>query len=297
MKFTAFFLFAFSIASLSAQEFDIVLTRPNKVGDKCTYEGEFSEQQAQAVIIEGQPAQEHVGKVEGKVRAGLEVTKINKAGNLEEVKLTIESWDLQVDGKAINTLKAGDVVEGRGGRPSRFTLGGVPLGKEPSQALQKFFSLKTEDEKDVDDSVLGPGKKVKSGDSWAIHADAAAKELGEKIGIPMKPEMIKGIMKLDAVDGPETDRILKLSSHLSVNAAGLQIPGAPEGFLAQRFAVSVDMGAELPVDVTHQPLSGTEEVTTDVGGSNVVKREVADVTVKFLLSTQMKKKEKMDWAK
>lgn len=277
------------------QEYEVVLHRPLKVGQHCHYEATYSEEEAQNIAVNDQEVRSGQSKLEGSIKGDLEVTGVSKAGELMEIKLTVREWSLTADGKPTKGLKAGDVVLGRAGKPSLYTLEGSPLPQPISQALSSYFSLHQADEPNTDEAVLAPGKKVKVGDAWPIHSEAAAADLSEKFGAKLGKDMVKGIVKLDSVSGEGAQRYLHLTSSLTVNAAGLKLAGLPEGVTTKRFAVSADSAGDLPVDPAKQQLNSDESLTLDVEASGELKQDGKSSVIQVLLSRKIVKKEKTDW--
>lgn len=291
---TSLFLFtslAFA-AALHAQEYNITLHRPYQKGDQCTFDEKVQRTQSQQVDVNGKPAQQKELSVEASLKGNLEVVEVNKNGQMTKIKFTVDQWHMQADGKDNTDLKKGDTVEGEGGKPGQFKVNGAPVSAEVASALPIFFDLKTDDSPpETDDAVMGPGKKVKVGESWNINTEAAAKDLSEKFGSPVKADMIKGTAKLESVDGAAPAQTLKVSGEIDVNVAGVEIPGAP-GMVAQKFSITVKLTGNFPIDPTLPETGGAEEFTTEVEASNGT---AAPTQVKVASKDHTTKTAKMEW--
>ncbi len=293
---TIFFLFSLSLLSATTvwgQEYEIRFNRPAKIGQTCLYEGEMSQEQSQKVDIDGQPKTDKQSKISAKIKGKVEVTAVTKDGSIQGIKIEIVDWQLQSSAGEIPGPKPGDIVEKNAGETKQFSIKGNALTGPVAEALGQFFSLHTETDKDMDDLVMGPGKKVKVGDSWPINSELGAKDLADKIHSSISPEMIKGQTKLDAVEGSTQ----KLSAHIAVDASGMQMPGAPKGFRAQRFTMEDEVAGDFPVDVEQQSSNQSEEMKMDLEGSTTVDAGGKNVTVKLAMSMHLKKTAKSDWKK
>jgi hypothetical protein len=82
-----------------------------------------------------------------------------------------------------------------------------------------------------------------------------------------------------------------------VDASGMQMPGAPKGFRAQRFTMEDEVAGDFPVDVEQQSSNQSEEMKMDLEGSNTVDAGGKNVTVKLVMSMHLKKTAKSDWKK
>jgi hypothetical protein len=284
----------FLVSPASAQEREIVFHRDVKVGQKFEFDGSLKEEKYQKIEATGALLKDSSTKLEGVVKGLIEVTGVTSHGMANQVRLVVKEWLLKVEGQALAEIKPGDVITGEGGKPPVFKINGVKLSMDETRVLGGLLALKADDEPDTDNSVLGPGHKVKPGDSWSINAEAQAKDLKDAFHAEITPAMVKGIVKFNGETVRAGEPCQKIEAHITLNGAGLDIPGAPPGTKAKTFVVSVDVKTELPADVTKQARALEDETSSEILGESEVNRDGATVLVRFDLGSRVAKRWVMD---
>jgi hypothetical protein len=280
----------FVVPLLPAQEQDVVFHRAMKVGYKFDIEGQLTDEQSQKIEANGVTMRDNTTRTEATLKGRVEVTGVSKHEMPQRVRVTVKEWTLKLGGRSQSEIKPGDVIEGEGGKASEFKLNGVKLSKDQTRALGRLLSLKSDDEPDTDDLVLGAGRKVKAGDAWPINLVPAAKDLSEAFHAEIAPSMVKGLVKFNGSKEIAAEPCQQLEAHLTLNGAGLDVPGAPTGTKARTFMVTVDMKTDLPADTTKQPRTLEDEISSQVVGESEINRDGKSAVMRFNLGSRVAKR-------
>ena len=272
---------------LSAQDHEIVFHRPVKTGYRYDLVGKVTDEQGQKIEANGAPLRDSTTKTEAEIKARVEVTGVTKHEMPKSVRVEVREWSFKVGGKSVGDLKAGDTIEGASGGSGTFTVNGATVTKEEAVALGRLLGLKTEDETDSDDAVLGAGHAVKVGDAWLINATAGAKDLSESFRSEIRPEMLRGTVRLASVAGEAASAKQMIEAHITLNRPGVDVPGAPKGTKAKTFLVAIDVKTSLPEDKSLLPSSIDEDMLTEVVGEAPIESGGRSSLIVFRLGSRI----------
>lgn len=187
-------------ANPDEKAYEIRLARPSKVGDTVRIEATGATKKTTVLTIDGKeqkPLEELYGiSVDGTIK----VLEATAKGIETKLSLTIDSCVAKVGEQSLPLLPRGTVIIAawdKENRDTRFTLDDKELPQDVAELLDLIVT--TSDPESVsDDEIFGSKEKRKAGDSWAIDAVAAAREL-ERLGLKVKPEHLFGETSLEKV--------------------------------------------------------------------------------------------------
>ena len=241
---------ASSFVALAGEDYTILLTRPEKVGDKMNISATGESSNTQTVTAGGQVVKnlknEYSVALEGVVTVlKVDTLKRSVESNLEVSKLTKTD---KATGKTVELLSKGTVVHARAnGKKDEFLVDGKPLPPETQAALNMFIKFPKNDATDND--VFGTKEKKKVGDSWPINKKRIAQDLTkEKINV--KPEDVSGKTTLEKVVEVDGEKCLVLSAWMKIE--NVKFAAFP-GMKVKKGDMKADFSGNFPVDPAKQP--------------------------------------------
>lgn len=288
-----FLVFLCSVA-LGAEEFDVRMSRPSKVGDRLSVTGTFEDSGSQLVKVDGKVAKNDEALLKVEFQYELEVIGVTRAGKVSGARAKLVKFDCKRNGTPVAELRAGDVIESSSdGETPTVTVNGQPPTPLQKKIADAIITTNKEGAT-TDDDVFGPGRKVKVGDEWQINRDASAK-LGAQEGVPgIKPETVKGSVKVVEVTQIGGKPHLRLRGTFEVSDPDLAPGNIPPGIKVDRTVFSARMEGDCPVDLKSVTPKSAINMAMQVDSSGEMERNgrkfKMEMTVKFAthLELQMK---------
>ncbi len=240
------------VGILNAQDFEIKMARPSKVGDTYGVESKGSTEQHIAFTVDGEAAPPQNEMTSAVLKAKAEVLAVTALGKESKVRFTVASLSKIVDGKAEEVLPAGTVVIGvHRGKKTEFTVADGPAAPEIAKLLDVVIHLAPDNKQEVNDDVIfGTKERQKIGGTWPVNAVAASKDLALSQELKVAPENITGTVTLveKTKDG--------LDIHATMELKKVDFP-LPPGMTTKASKVKVQFGGVFPLDLTKRDVSQT----------------------------------------
>jgi len=252
-------------STATAQEYEIRLHRPLKVGQKYGVSTTAHLSRSMTITAEkglfGGQNEEFSVELECVVT----VLEIDDKGRETKVSMAISKC-VKIKGENKKDLVPKDavVVASQKGRKEQvFTIGEEPLGAEAQEALGSVVSLSKGGA--TDDEILGTKDRKKVGDRWNINAAAAAKNLETEMpGIQEKnitgTTTLEGVVKVGGIE------CLKIAAEMTIEIPPIEgevAAAMPEGLKVSKSTVEMRCVGVFPVDASMDRLEESidEKVT------------------------------------
>jgi hypothetical protein len=285
-------VFAFALAA-SAQEYEIKMTRAQKVGDKYDVTAKSVSSTKAKITVDGK-VEEKSQDVAIDLAGEVTVVQVDaKTKDQSRIKMKVKSANLvQGTAAAEPFLKAGDEVEvWHEGKEKVVTVNGNTADEELSSYLEPILSVH-QDGDPSDDDVYGSKEKKKVGDTWPINKELLAKEIAAS-GMPLLADGIAGLTKLVSVGKKDGVDCMKVEADITVK---LNIPPPVPGLKVSKGEVNVKQSGNFPIDTTKDPLdmalTRTMVMTAagNVGPAGQQKNVQMDSTTTQKVNVDIKKK-------
>jgi hypothetical protein len=251
------FLFS-SIAA--AQDYQIKLNRPEKVGNEFRMSAVSSQSTLTTVKAEGGAPQQMNEAGTVALDAGVKVIEIDKNGSPSKIILTVETCTLKKgEAAAAEVLAKGTVVTAfsKDGVPV-FEIGGKPVTPDVAKALAIVVHLG--DGGVTDDEIFGANQRKKVGDQWPINSEVAAKDLVKK-DMPITKENLTGTVKLESAAKVDATDCLDIRAQMS--GKNIAVP-MPPGLKVEEGSLEASFAQKIPVDPGARPLEQSLDITMKV---------------------------------
>ena len=240
-------------AAALAQDYEIRLERPWKVGDKYHVSATGRQSEKMTVTVGGKVVQSKGREFSVEFESDVTIQAVDQKGRATKESHAIAKCIGASGGTREALLAAGTVVVASvKGDDEVYEVDGRPVGGMAKKALDLLISL--EKGGPDDDEMFGTRERKRVGQSWGINAKLAAQDLGQS-KLQVKPEDITGtvtVVKALSVGGVDC---IQLRADLAIK--GLRLP-MPPGFTITRGAVKAQLVGTLPVDVSLPGLGGTK---------------------------------------
>ena len=272
-----------------AQDYEIRLTRPDKVGEKSEVivSGEMSEQMT--MTSQGKILQEKKSSLSATFQGTTTVLKVDDLQRATELKLLVSKCHKKMDGNDTEEevlAKGTQVVVRRRDSKTEFLIDGKVVPKDVAEVLGLFFSLPHS--KVTDDDIFGTKERKKVGDSWAMNSKLAAKDSALQ-GVKVDVENITGSTKIEEVVVVGGKKCLRLSGKMEISKFA---PPLPAGMAVEKSKMSVSASGVFPVDTSIGALSDKTTMTIEVVAKGKPTPDAPELTMsmKMTKSTHTKSK-------
>ena len=226
--------------ALFAQDYEIKLDRPDKVGDQYQLDATAGQVQDLSVTANGNPVKNDKKDITGHCTGVLKILEVDDKQRQTKTTLTIDKFTKTEGGVDSELLPQGTVVTSSVvNKKEVHEINGQPASPEVSQLLTMIVDL-SKGEKG-DDAIMGTKERKKKGDSWDINAELAKQDFAESTGGGKMDDLV-GKTTLDDVEGDS----LKISAHV---VASLQ-PPLPPSFTLDSSSLDASFGGLFPIDTT-----------------------------------------------
>ena len=286
-KSVGLILTLFAVASLAsaADDYVILLTRPEKVGDRYRIDTKGRSRQQQHVTLNGKAAGSEDKQINVQLVALATVLAVDEKQEASRVEYRVESCRQSSSGKTEEVVPPGTKVlaESSNGETA-FTVAGRPLPPDVEEALKLLISVHSPDSP-TDDEVFGTRERKRVGEKWGIRAASAAQSLSRS-GLRVSAQDLKGTVALDGLRTLDSVKALEISAHIRADKVGID---APHGMRIEKGLLEADLSGFVPVDTkSRERLSDKMQMrmTVRVGGEKPETGEKVTLEVSMELSLE-----------
>jgi hypothetical protein len=251
MKLLAF-LAALTVPVLAADDYELRMSRPAKVGDKEQMTGKFSEVSKMVILAGGKQVKAEQTEINVEYVAEAEVLEVGPNGKPTSRRVKLVKFSGDMNGKPASQLAAGDEIvvtrKPGAGAGKETTVNKAPATREQAKLIGGFVGVSGAGET-TDDEVFGTQKRIKPGDEWKVNPEKAAKQLGETGFKGLDPSGVKGTAKFVGVSTVEGLPCLHVRGTYEIKGSGMEMPNMPAGVKISMIASKVTTEGFFPVDV------------------------------------------------
>jgi hypothetical protein len=279
-------LLAAASAVFAAEDYAILLTRPEKVGDRYRIDARGKSRQQQRISLGGKAAGNEDKQLEVHLVALATVLAVDEKLEASRVEYRVESCRQSSSGKTEEVVVPPGtkvLVESRNGETT-FTVAGRPVPPEVEEALKVVISVHSSDSP-TDDEVFGTHEHKRVGEKWGIHAADAAQNLSRS-GLHVSADDLKGSVRLDGLRRLDAIQALEISAHLRADKISID---TPQGMRIESGLLEADLSGFVPVDTkSRERLSDKMQMrmSVRVGGQKPETGEKVTLEVSMELSIE-----------
>jgi len=261
-----------------AQDYEIKLTRPTKVGAEYHIAAVGHSLMKSTVKVDGKVVEEQSEDFLVDFESDVKALEVDKNGKPSKISLTVDKCILKQGGTEKPLLAKGAVVIASvKDDKTVFEIAGQPVDAETSEALDLVLELGRN--RASDDEIFGTKERKKVGDHWAMNTELAAKDLQDVMkGSTVKKEDVAGTVTLDKVVKAGTTDCLQISAEMTVNNTTM-----PDTRVAQ-MKVQALLSGLFPIDfskgIMEESVSMTMSITVkekpDPDGPEIFVESVAE---------------------
>lgn len=172
---------------LYAQEYEIRLNRPTKVGEKYRLSTSGHDLTRTVVLVGNNPVQQQLEDFSVELVSSITVLESNPRGEILKFALDIEKCVIKVGGVSKPLLPPGSVVIGvRESNRTVFKMNEAPVDSMAARALDMVAPFAASDVND--DDIFGTRDRKRVGDTWDINTEVAAKSFKQMLNLSMNKE-------------------------------------------------------------------------------------------------------------
>lgn len=237
-----------STLAAADEAYVIRLARPKKVGDRYRLDAKGTRRDSQRLTVGGQPIGNEEKELSVHLVAAAKVLAVDAKSNATKIEYRVESCRKKTtSGQTTETevLPAGRkvIVESIGGETSFTTDPGKTLDTDTRDALKVVLSAH-EPDSPTDDDIFGTRERQRVGDTWALNAAAAARDLSKK-GLPVSAADVKGSVRLEGERTLDATKALEITARFRVE--GMKVP-VPEGTKLEKSVMEAVYNGLFPAD-------------------------------------------------
>ncbi len=255
-------LAAFSLPLLAADDYELKLSRPAKIGDRETKTGKYIENSRMAVTVDGKPVKSESTVINLEYTAESEALAVGAAGQTTSCRVKLVKISGDMNGKPLTQLVAGDeivVSRKEGAREGKeIMVNKTAATPDQTKLISGFVSVANVGDT-TDDDVFGTKKRVQAGEEWKLNQAAAVKKL-EQSGLKgLDPAGVSGTSKFLGVAQVDGFKFLRVNGKIDVTGAGMPMPGMPPGANVKvtKLATKMEMESSVPADVNSRVIPST----------------------------------------
>jgi hypothetical protein len=247
-------------AAAKAQEYKVVLSRPETLGRVYTISADGSFRQTSTFTIQGKAPQRQekifAVQIEGSIK-DLEIDR--KSHQATKLELTVKKC--LRDEKPFFDPGTIVLAEDKGGNTA-FSVNGTPVAPDDAIALGLVINTYHSGEP-TDGEMFGTDQPQKVGGSWPINADAAVSG-ARKNGVPVTRDQIKGESKLVSVKNIDGVEALEVEATMEVPQFSGLLGNGPKVELG---SVVAHFGGIFPNDAISLPLQTSQSTRMHITGT------------------------------
>jgi len=232
-------------SSALAEDYEVRLLRPAKVGQTCRESATGTQKQKLTVTMNGQVAQEKTDEFTIEFESEITVLEVDKNGEVSKESHSVIKCDTVRDGARDVLLAPGSILVATASETgTKFEAQGGPVAPNIAQALELVISVDKDGE--TDDQMYGTRERRKVGDTWPINPEAMASNLRRHKAEAQK-ENVDGTMTLAGLIKVGEVQCLDVRGAITFKNVG--VPMGP-GFKTQKQSANLSFEAKVPVDTS-----------------------------------------------
>jgi hypothetical protein len=241
VSFVCLFLITATVAG--AEDYQIKIVRPDKVGDEYTTSITASVSQTFQKNLYDDDDSKKTDSFTAACQGNLKVLAVDEKGKFAtRIRFQVDSMtknekELYPEG----TVIIAKIVE----KETTFEIDGVSPDDEHEAVLQALLNLTAPNGITNEDETNGTDKSQKVGDTWPINADKLKKELGGRDGNPSIASQISGESKLVSIKDVSGTQAMVIKSTVTANGVKKDLP---DGSSISDGKITSDITAVYPVD-------------------------------------------------
>ena len=283
----ALFVVASAASPVRAQDYEIKLVRPPKVGQKYTMTVEGAMVRAITIKVEGQEDRRRNEGYGVRLEGTVEVLAVNADGEESKAACTVTKCVRIVKEGEQELIPAGRVVTAEGDKTdTNFTVDQGELTDETKEALRLVFRMGEEDGFN-DDKIYGTTTRQAVGGMWQIDAKAASEE-AKADEVIFDPADVSGSLTLEKVEQVDGVECLRIAGPIEIKKLTAE---PPQNMTFESGSLKGRYSGLFPVDTTVGVLGETQSVTyhTAYRGKDPAGQEVV-IDSKMQRATEMTRK-------
>jgi len=268
---------------VTAQEYQILLTRPNKVGDKFDISSEGYELNKIVATINGETADNSQETIGIEFQGSIQVLAIDSNKVPSKVSITIGKLikiqdesrtpfirqEVKTPLLAKGTIVNASVVSDK----EVFTVDNTPVSEDIQKLLSMVITLGKG--RATDNDIFGSAVPRKVGDTWEINREKAAEGVSEA-ELRVDKDDIEGTTTLKDVVTVDGTKCLNINAQLKVKNIS---PPMPSGIVIKKATVRANFSGAFPVDTSIDRLSEHQETTTSIVAENAAGQDSRAITI------------------
>ena len=291
MRLPLIFLFLFANALFGGEEYTLRIFRPSKVGERVRASGTFVGEERVETIVNGKDPEAETMTADVEFAYDSEVVDVSPEGKVMGIRLTLTHHRGTVNGATANQFAAEDVIivkRERAGK-STITVNGTSATEEQRKLIESWGNVSAPGPT-TDEDTLGNPNKVRVGEHWPVNVSAMLKQAEEQEMVGLKPEYIKGSVKVEGVVTEGGKECLVVRSNVSVE--GIPIRDVPKGAGITSMNFGEELEEAFPIDASDTVIPW-KKVTTTIrlvveGDSTEGKVEVRTLSKDVLVRRKMR---------
>lgn len=270
-----------------AQDYEIKLVRPPKVGQKYSLTIEGAIVRATTFKVEGQEDRKSNDGYGVRLEGTVEVLAVNADGEEGKAACTVTKCVRITREGERELVPAGRVVTAEGGtEETTFTVDQGALSDEAKESLRLVLRM-GEDDGFNDDKIYGTTTRQPVGGTWPLDAKAASEE-AKADKVLFDPADISGALTLEKVEKAGDVECLRIAGPVEIKKLTAE---PPPNLTFESGSVKARYSGLFPVDTTLGVLAETQSstYTTAYRGKNAAGQVVA-IESKMQRATEMTRK-------
>jgi hypothetical protein len=261
-----------SWSASAAQDYQIRLQQPGKVGSKYRFSGIGAQTDRATVTSGGKVIQSTENAFTVELTADVTELEIEAKGHVTRKSLMVISSKTTNEGATKPLLPQGTIVlaTAEGGR-TVFKVNGESVADDVAKVLSSQITVYTGGPDD--DEVFGTKLQRRVGESWNLDADAVTAFLKEIDGQAPK-ESISGTTTLQKVE----DNHLFISASMIVKQLVMPLPS---GFKCEAGEFRAEFSGRFPVGPSNSGLDGTQSLVISMTGKRPPTDGQAEIIMKI----------------
>jgi hypothetical protein len=260
---TALVLFGSANLAKAADDYEIHLNRPAKVGDVRKVNESGSDRTSMVMMVNGQKAQDQNQDAAVTLVGEEKVLEVSDKGAVTKYACTVTKCEITQEGKTVELVPAGKIIEvthAAGKNTPSFKIDGQEVDAPMAQHLNIVLSV-SDPAKPNDDATFGTKERKKVGDTWEANKDMIITTLKD-MKIPVTKEGMTTQVKLKDVKnvGGIPCMTIEMNFMIPLEAGG-RIGEMPQWLSIQSGKFDVSLSGVVPIDPAGQPLSSTKQMS------------------------------------
>ncbi len=277
---------------LSAQNYQIRLSRDAKAGEKFELSASGSESEQLTMSTQGKVFKTENSFLDAKLDGTITVLEVDELMRESKLSLLVSRCMSSIDGNfnEQEALPEGTqvVAQLRDGK-TEFLVDGNAATEEIAKILNLFIDLSHL--AITDDDIFGTKESRTVGESWPINSALAAKGFTREAalrGLIVDKENIKGYTKIDKMVEVDGTKCLEINATMEMNNFALPLPS---GLAIERSNIAGTFSGTYPVNVSMRSLSDGSKITMMLVAKGKLAPDSPEITLSINEEQSIQKKE------